>query len=637
MVVHSQQPRFWLCVRPICCRLLGLICLFAATGGSSVSGYADSVAFLVGARGLVPCSDGSVIGGFINCPTYTVATSGDQCTRPVLTRSWDGGRTWNAEYVAAPDYALTPIVRLQDGRLLTAHHRYTNQFMESTDDGRSWREIFDTSKAEKRYSRNEMSVYLLRDFRGIIFWKGAGELCMSFDGGITYATLAYAPRIYPVFFVIPPNGLIVVPQIGAGYWPGEIFMSFDHGRNWQSTLKGDEVPSGSKDSTLVIPAVLVVRDTFAVQTGSRYGWAGQDSTVSRSLYWNDAGGFWATGPNLGDCFMFDAILDSSEVIYGSYSASIATQPKGSTQCVEVGKYLAPGDTIPAGDDSTVYYRSSLEGIYYDFDGGVHPYGSEGIIPTGLTRPISLLDREYSCTEISFVIGGRQLTGVYVNEIESMNAAMKYRVSPNGRVAFVTVSAVDSSKPLRVGLSVHDAQLGTQVFRDSIAVLGSVPVVSTSYQFNTPHINCTWIGGPFVWMKDGKPWVYPGTNEVHNDSTVASPEPGTYRAYGVTKYGCRVLSNEITISLSSVHFHGVGNEQVAEWQLADNTLVVNRTSKTEDPVLICVYNLVGQLIAREEMPAGAAQAKFQITDYEKVVYVVAMNNSGVIDSDILYRP
>ncbi|MBK7032461.1 MAG: exo-alpha-sialidase [Ignavibacteria bacterium] len=136
---------------------------------------------------MVPCNDGSIIGGYINCPTFPPNYYiSDHCDRPVLTRSWDGGKTWVAEDVGAPNYAYSGIVRLRGGELLTAHNSWLYGFLKSMDNGRTWQATFDTAQAAPVFGVGEVIGMLFRDHRGILYWKLGGELHMSLDNGKTF-------------------------------------------------------------------------------------------------------------------------------------------------------------------------------------------------------------------------------------------------------------------------------------------------------------------------------------------------------------------------------------------------------------------------------------------------------------------
>ncbi len=84
-----------------------------STGAAQV----DSFFYVTGGRGMVPCKDGSFIGGSVSCRGPELNSVSDWCHRPVLTRSWDGGKSWTPEDVDAPDYSPSGIVRLRNGDL----------------------------------------------------------------------------------------------------------------------------------------------------------------------------------------------------------------------------------------------------------------------------------------------------------------------------------------------------------------------------------------------------------------------------------------------------------------------------------------------------------------------------------------
>lgn len=628
MVIRLQRPCLSWFDRINWQLLIAVVVMAVASLAGATAKTQDSIAYRTGARGMVPCNDGSFVGGYINCPAYTEESSGDLCATPIVTRSWDGGRTWQAENVNAPDYSVAAIVRIADGKLVTAHHRFINQFMSSSDCGQNWFPVFDTTMAQRRDYMTQMSLYLQRDHRGILYWKGDGFLCMSFDNGTTYATLESAPRVYPVFHVLPTDGLIVIPNV-VGNWPGEIIMSFDHGRTWKRTMIGHEDHLGDKDSTLVIPGTLVVNDIFTITASSTYGF-GKDSIVNRNLYWDQKSKSWRQGPYLGGCYLHEAVIDSSGHVFAASVAGIYRYHEGSDRCKYIARQLGQNDTAPAGDDSTIYYRAGLYGVYYDLDGGVHPHGTEAILPSTRMRPVSRLDRLYKCNSVEYVFGGQDIVGVELDEINTSNARMEVKTSMNRRLAFVDVYALDSTLPMRYSINVTDKIVGTQAFQDSVVKGASIPTITIRRLGKNLILDSQWPDGPLLWMKDDKLWTHTGTNKVHNDTSIVNPEAGRYRLVGKSNCGCDVYSHELVIQPTSVADEPPGRScDNVRFEADCGVVYVRRLSQSNTDLNIEFYNVLGQLLFNAQLKAGTTETTVDVGAFHGPLYASMIQDGGLL--------
>jgi len=65
-----------------------------------------------------------------------------------------------------------------------------------------------------------------------------------------------------------------------------------------------------------------------------------------------------------------------------------------------------------------------------------------MFPPDKPRPVSLLDRLYTCNGVQNVVGGRSITSVSLNAAQSINVVLTHTITPNKRL--VTIDIVDDS-------------------------------------------------------------------------------------------------------------------------------------------------------------------------------------------------
>jgi len=568
--------------------IISALILACTAGYATAQGDVDS-AFLQGARGMVPCNDGSFIGGFINCPTFVNGNALADCPRPVMTRSSDGGKTWILEEAQTQDYSFPEIVRLKGGVLLTGHNRWLNSFILSSDNGHTWSNGFDTTAAEPLDDYNYISFNLFRDHRGILYWKGGGHVNMSLDNGHTFCAL-FNSNGNDGFYVLPPDGLIASHFVGSGNLPGEISMSFNHGRSWSVTLRGHD---RYQDSVSMLYGAINIRDTVFADDDFGYYPDGSWLYVpkSRTKYWNRATRTWELHKHLGG-FVRTALMDSSENFYTDYINWIYLKPSSDTvnHLVSV---MIPPDSIPNSHDSLLYTYYREIGLIYDLDGAIHPCGSDIYFPIRALRPISKLDRLYTCTGVDYVIGGHVLDSVMLVKERSSNAALTYTTTPNKRLAMVSVTAIDSTMPMKFTIVVTDSVVRNQFFTDSVLPNASLPVISITNRFGR-QLECNWPDGPFMWMRNGEPLPKPSLG-MNNDSVVADPKPGTYYVVGRNPFGCDVRSNELKIVDTDVNDDGTESDaNYATFIDADGNIQI-RWNHADSPTSIQVFDLLGREI------------------------------------------
>lgn len=461
----------------------------------------------------------------------------DHCTRPVVTRSWDGGKTWLVEDVNAPDFSTANIVRLWGGDLLASHHGWINGFVRSTDGGRSWRTDNDT--IIPTFGSPDLTIYPFRDYRGILYWMSSGRLNFSLDNGKSFVQLRQTP-LYDGFYVLHPDGLMVTHRVGASYKPGSIFMSFNHGRTWSTVAVGYE----RGDSTSTLYGVACIRDTIAV-----YEIFGKGDLIKeyegRTKYWQSEQHRFQVGPYIGSCYVRGGIMDSSEAWFGWSSGKVKMKRPTDTMCVTLVEWVPPGFPIPP-DTTKLYEYIPFDGSYYDLDGAVHPNGSLIILPINKPRPVSRIDRLYTCTGVEYVVGGSWLKDVVFDADRSFNALLTYTITPNQRLSTINIVAVDSTKPMSFAILVYDSIVGSQVFVDSVLPISSRPTIAVRTQGNNTYIESLWADGPYMWLHDGMPLQREGAG-VNGDTVLVNPASGTYKVMGRTSFGCDVYSNEVVIT------------------------------------------------------------------------------------------
>ncbi|HLP29014.1 MAG TPA: sialidase family protein [Candidatus Didemnitutus sp.] len=591
-----------------------------AAGEDSI--YLDSL-YLKGARGMVPCNDGSIIGGYINCPTFPPGYyESDHCDRPVLTRSWDGGKTWVAEDVGAPNYAYSGIVRLRGGELLTAHNSWLYGFLKSTDNARTWQATFDTTRSAPVLSVGEVTGMLFRDHRGILYWKLGGELHMSLDNGKTFIWVRNSELRFG-YYVLPPDGLLVTHTVGSGSSPGSIQMSFNHGRSWSQTLKGyDRGTFRKEDSTSTLTGCVVIRDTVAVD--DRFGYYPNGGLIwephPRTMYFHSGSQTWRAGRFLHGLSVYE-VMDSTECWHDGYRmlALDDSIPRSVSRDI-------PADSIPPAGDTLVYSRGRLYGLFYDLDGNIHPLGTEVYIPRRAPRPVSRLDRLYTCTGVEYVVGGHHLDAVMLDASRSINAKLSYTITPNKRLSTIVVEAVDTTLPMHFTMMVDDSVVGRQWFSDSV-MTATKPVVAMGRYYQDTILKCEYPEGPFM-------WYYNDTLMPHRswgalaDSVISKPKPGRYKVVAKSPFGCDVWSNEVAITTTGIEESG-GSEDARYNAYSDNDGIIHVrwTGFEPSPTSAIAFDILGRRL-EADVRISENEVVMNLDDHHKMVFIMVSTGKVV---------
>ena len=622
--------------RPIPHALHGMLILLLLALATSVAGagrrdssLVDST-FLRGAFYPIPCNDGSMIGGTMNCPYY-YSSNPNFCRDLIMSRSLDGGVTWDNEAVRLDSIRSSDIVRLRGGRLLSAG----NVFMQSTDNGRSWQVLYDGVRAAEPMWN---AFNLVRDYRGLIYWFGGG-LFVSLDNGRTRIWMQGSNPYYD-FYVLPPHGHILIPRLNqpglsadSKYKP----LSTDHGRSWSVTLQGRDGDGAGNANLSEYWRHDVIDDTMAV---SHSYYDGKGEFVSdRTLYYHSSTQQWKTGRWIESLFA-GSVLDSTRWYFGPYNSQDLSGPVDTTYR-PYSNIRHPYAVDRYGNKSDTLNFPGKIGSFYDLDGNVHPQVSDYYFPARARRPVSRLDKIYTCTGVEYVVGGRQLQKVGVDGQRSSNARVSTIYTPNRRMATITVTAIDSTQPVRVRLTVDDAVLGRQWFTDSVPVRQQAPVIEAGRQKNgTTTLTARYPEGPFMWFRDGKHIPYPGWTEPEaiGDSMLINPEPGRYYVMGRSAFGCDVYSNEIEIVATSVSDNDVhaGSETSAASASAGAPDIISTTSTdgsveliwrhgSADVTSVEAYDVLGRQLPLQ-LSVNRNSAYLTINDPSRLVLLVITRNT-----------
>ena len=586
---------------------------------------ADSLLHVTGARGWLPCNDGSLVGAYINCGNLNpILFYPDYCSQPVVSRSWDGGVTWIIERSDAPDYSYSKMVRLRRGLLLSPHNRWFGRFNLSTDGGRSWNPAFDSTFSDTAFY-GEHSGQLFRDHRGILYWIGRGFLYYSLDNGASRSALTgQSLWDWEVYYVLPPNGLMVLRMLQTGSASSEIIMSFNHGRTFVTTA--------TESGTMDINGFEVANDTPTISTAYFAGFPLPRFVGYSTEYWNEQQRKWEEGRYRGECWYLGAMLDSNDAWYGWSPYGFYRTKAGDSACVRI-VWATYDSTKPKKRADTLLpvMKATVEGMFYDLDGNVHPNGSDIVVSTNDSRPISRIDRLYYCNGIEYVIGGRNLDALWLEPSRSQNAILTYTITPNKRLATIEVNAIDTALPMYFSLLVEDSQLGQQRFVDSLIPNGVIPklkVLISNDDGTAYRILCDYPDGPYVWYKDGIPWQIPGyyIGTVYSDSVIKWPMPGRYKVKGRNNNGCDVFSEEVSIGITDVAADDKEAGNHIQVVVTDNEIRIRNSDGATETISVAVFDLLGNALNVDVFKAGN-EFVIQTDTLKGIVAVVLTDSRG----------
>jgi hypothetical protein len=550
---------------------------------------ADST-FLRGALRPVPCNDGSMIGGILDCP-YVPWFQG--CDELFMMRSHDGGRTWDAESMPFDRITSAEIVRIRGGDLLALG----SVVMRSSDNGRTWKILYDRQRpADPTW----IAFGTIRDYRGLLFWNGGG-LFVSLDNGRTRVWLRDADnRDYGwAYHVLPPHGHILSPNVEGWRQSGYVNLSTDHGRSWRHTIEG----RGSRGDTIdVYSGFDVINDTMVVEHSYRARPWPIGTLLVRNLYYNSGSQTWTTGRYIPS-MQSEGVLDSTRWYYGTGLMTDLSGPFDTTrpEGVDIPPMI---DRHGRRSDTLTDIPGLSGGKFYDLDGNVHNQCSGFWVPARAPRPVSRLDKIYTCTGVEYVVGGRLLERVLLDDTLSSNARLEYVITPNRRMATINVTAIDSTRPMRCRFIVDDSTLGRQWFTDSVTPPTSMPSLWVAMQRKNTTLSCLYPDGPYMWFRNGQPLPLPEgfDGDVVGDSMLVNPAAGTYQVMARSPQGCDVWSNQIDILPTSVSDPTGATEASApapvSYVSADGTIELTWSLPAPISPSIIAYDVLGRRLPAE---------------------------------------
>ncbi|NQW29924.1 MAG: exo-alpha-sialidase [Ignavibacteria bacterium] len=565
--------------------------------------------YKIGAWGYVALPDGSLLSSKIMCIDSVLKYNVPfPCDSLILTRSMDGGRTWKPEAVSARNTNTAEgMVILKNGRLLTGGQ--SNDFWTSYDGGRTW--VVSSQGPSNEY----ISGGFVRDERGVLYWRTQfGGLYMSFDEGVNATDLNPLERALERFF-IDSGGTIMQFDVRSDM----ITMVMDHGRRWRNVARMNKEPEGFTG----VNGVSLMRDTLFLS----YVWKPGDGRLDYvTAYWNSQTESWSPYPRYLDVFL-GSIMDSTGAIFVRSATGVQRQRATETHGLYVLSPPPPKNAQPTDSARAPEFRNItndyVEGIFMDLDGRIHVYNDSATIPPSMPRPISIIDKLYTCNGVQYVISGKALLWASPDPSRSENAYLHATISPNRRVSYVNIEVVDSTKPMRVTFSVGDAVFPTMWITDSIIPRHLLPVISPTVNFqNRPILKCTWPYGPFLWYFNDQPYIRPQAYEgPYCDSVVPIAGPGSYKTRGRNKYGCDVWSEEYIIPATSITAITSSNMPVHAWFDSDWLLHVQWDSYNTEQPYIRVFDALGRDIAHQ-VSSNENEKVYSMQTAMQLVFVTA---------------
>jgi len=486
--------------------------------------YIDSAFFAVGAIQPVPCNDGTFVGGVLYCnrSSANVPTSQDEVTssmrRPCndicINRSYDGGVTWVRERAQAPYHSTGAIVRMRDGVLLTSDASVYHGFLRSTDHGRTWhRHISMQDDGLWSYdpqSRPPVGDKLTRDDRGTLFWWGFGPLGsgvspISIDEGFTVGWVK-ADTTSPYQGNTPWRGHQQHNSTGA--LTTSHFSTADYGRTfiWHGggTTKLDSIYYAvidgfrfnrlkftylHKDSLVLI----LQRASWSDLKDEGFQYAAVYADQHRTRFRLDSSriwSYWIQNLYRSSCsseafgYLLDVMYDS---LGRAQFAGFTRYAHDRDSCRRWTYRFADGtlDTTVF-PDTTVRKRpwETPATAFYDLDGNLHSNSRNSFQHADHVRPVSILDKLHTCGGMQFLIGGGAINGVTIAEQFTRNATITWTVTPNKRMVFIDVKAVDTSKAVYVCFTVGDSLRTGMTYCDSTNIPTPAPTFKVGKIVNT---------------------------------------------------------------------------------------------------------------------------------------------------------
>ncbi len=644
----------------------------------------DSMYFAVGAIEPVPCNDGTFVGGALYCNRSSENGNISQrspCADICINRSYDGGVTWVRERVDAPYHSSGTIVRVRDGVLLTADASMHHGFLRSTDHGRSWHRhiMSETNKGrELRDSLYERTVgdKLTRDSRGVLYWwYGAFEQNhISIDDGLTttwvqrdtgnlfrpgwlserwlfkhtsYGALASANSATPDFgrsyIFWDMEGFLVLKDTtrGAtvdGFTMVDVYFSYT--RNDSLVLLAERMPSGPRAESVISPRYVVI---YTEPTLRKF-------RIDSTRLWDE----WFVLPYESSCFtrvngeatepLFDSLGRMQFAGFTSFDIARDTCQRWTYRFVD-----GSLDTTTALKSPTWRHGnwSTPATVFYDLDGNLHSNSRNSFQHADHVRPVSMLDRLHTCGGMQFLVGGKAINGVTIAEQFTKNANITWTVTPNRRMVFIDVKAIDSTKALYVCFTVGDSLIPGMTYCDSSNFPTPVPTFRVGPQYR--HVNVGLVHDVYLDPYDG--WAaldYVGRASHERTAAYKQRLVGPRLDIFVRardRNGCIRCSDTVSLRVVSVDERSdYGNRDISlTLALAPNpasgevTMEFSTGRLGGAPYRIEVVDMLGTVVYTNEstMVGGVTNvATFSVAALPRGAYVVRIVARGSVASQVL---
>ncbi len=639
--------------------------------------YIDSAFFAVGAIQPVPCNDGTFVGGALYCNRSSDnanLTLRQPCADICINRSYDGGVTWVRERVDAPYHSSGTIVRMRDGVLLTADASMYHGFLRSTDHGRSWHRHITVPDRTDWYgdplSWETHGDRLARDDRGTLFWRGSASshydsFPLSIDEGET-ASWLHADTTNPggssttflynstgvlsgVFGSTADYGRTFIWHRSVHYHlPKESYAAIDGFR-----FSGVVFRYAHRDTVVLIVtrALLADQERDGVYAAALYATEGMPQfRLDSSRIWRE----WVNGPT-GEQSCVNLDLGFPE--YPIFDSLGRMQYPGFTSYWSLGDscqrwtYRFADGTLDTTvfPDTTVWKRpwETPATAFYDLDGNLHSNSRNSFQHADHVRPVSILDKLHTCGGMQFLIGGGAINGVTIAEQFTRNASITWTVTPNKRMVFIDIKAVDTSKAVYVCFTVGDSLRPGMTYCDSTNIPTPAPTFKVGRPWESGHFGFLypvyvdpydgWIAHDYVGRE---PW----RTTLSNFKINRQPPRETF-VRSRDRNGCIRCSDTVSLGVVSVDEQSDYGSRDTSLTLAlapnpasgEVTMEFSTGRLGGAPYRIEVVNMLGTVVYSDEstMVGGVTNvATFSVAALPRGAYVVRIVARGSVASQVL---
>jgi hypothetical protein len=285
--------------------------------------------------------------------------------------------------------------------------------------------------------------------------------------------------------------------------------------------------------------------------------------------------------------------------------------------------------------------------FYDLDGNLHSNSRNSFQHADHVRPVSILDKLHTCGGMQFLIGGGAINGVTIAEQFTKNATITWTITPNKRMVFIDIKAVDTSKAVYVCFTVGDSLRPGMTYCDSTNIPTPAPTIKVGKIVNTqlfgdmyrihvaPYqgwVNIDYVGRPPYWFTNA------------SFSNLWQPPVDVF-VRARDRNGCIRCSDTVSLSVVSVDERSdYGNRDTSlKLTLAPNpasgeVAVEFSTGRLGGaPYRIEVVNMLGMVVYSDEstMVGGVTNvATFSVAALPRGAYVVRIVARGSVASQVL---